>query len=331
MKEGFLMNPKEQCQAITTQSGAVVSSPRKKNEVTNSKDESELKQEDFESEKYTMLKRGDDEENCNNKQERRGKKQKFEQACKPINEEQYKSLPFAKRVQDPRQKKQFERKLDMEKLVPLTEECIAILQKKLPQKLKDPGSFSIPCSIGNCTVGKALCDLGASINLMPLAIMKKLGIEEVKPTRITLQLADRSYTYPYAVVEDLLVKVDKFIFPADFVILDIEVDVDIPLILGRPFLAIGRALIDVQKDYRKLNDASRKDHFPLPFTDQMLERLARLDYYCFLDGYSGYNHIAVDPRDQEKTAFTYPFGVFAYRRMSFGLCNALATFQRLSS
>ena len=81
-------------------------------------------------------------------------------------------------------------------------------------------------------------------------------------------------------------------------------------------------------DYRKLNQATRKDHFPLPFMDQMLERLAGQAYYCFLDGYSGYNQIVVNPEDQEKTAFTCPFGVFAYRRMSFGLCNAPATFQR---
>ena len=79
-------------------------------------------------------------------------------------------------------------------------------------------------------------------------------------------------------------------------------------------------------DYRKLNEATRKDHFPLPFMDQMLERLVGQAYYCFLDGYSGYNQIAMDPRDQEKTAFTCPFGVFAYRRMPFGLCNAPATF-----
>ncbi|MCH84109.1 hypothetical protein A2U01_0004940 [Trifolium medium] len=81
-------------------------------------------------------------------------------------------------------------------------------------------------------------------------------------------------------------------------------------------------------DYQRLNSATRKDHFPLPFMDQMLERSAGQAYYYFLDGYSGYNQITVDPEDQEKTAFTFPFGIFSYRRMPFGLCNAHATFQR---
>ncbi|GKC64036.1 reverse transcriptase domain-containing protein [Tanacetum coccineum] len=81
-------------------------------------------------------------------------------------------------------------------------------------------------------------------------------------------------------------------------------------------------------DYRKLNDATRKDHFPLPFMDQMLERLAENEYYCFLDGFSGYFQIPIDPLDQEKTTFTCPYGTFAYRRMPFGLCNAPGTFQR---
>jgi hypothetical protein len=81
-------------------------------------------------------------------------------------------------------------------------------------------------------------------------------------------------------------------------------------------------------DYRKLNTATKKDHFPLPFTDQMVERLAGHKYYYFLDGYSRYNQVPVDPEDQEKTTFTCPFRTFAYRRMPFGLCNAPATFQR---
>jgi hypothetical protein len=78
-------------------------------------------------------------------------------------------------------------------------------------------------------------------------------------------------------------------------------------------------------DYRKLNAATRKDHFPLPFIDQMVERLARHKYYCFFNGYSGYNQVPVDPEDQEKTTFTCPFGTFSYRRMPFRLCNAPTT------
>nr|GFB62935.1 transposon Ty3-I Gag-Pol polyprotein [Tanacetum cinerariifolium] len=78
----------------------------------------------------------------------------------------------------------------------------------------------------------------------------------------------------------------------------------------------------------KLNKATRKDHFPLPFMDQMLERLAGNEYYCFLDGFSGYFQILIDPKDQEKTTFTYPYGTFPYKRMPFGLCNAPGTFQR---
>ena len=80
-------------------------------------------------------------------------------------------------------------------------------------------------------------------------------------------------------------------------------------------------------DYRKLNAGTRKDHFPLPFVDQMLERVAGHEFYCFLDGYSGYNQIEIALEDQEKTTFTCPFGTFAFRKMPFGLCNALRTFQ----
>ena len=136
--------------------------------------------------------------------------------------------------------------------VNLTEECSAILQRKLPQKLKDPGSFTNPCTIGNAIFERALCDLGASINLMPLSIFKRLGLGEARPTTVTLLLADRSLNHPRGIIEDFLVKVDKFIFPADFIVLDMEEDKEIPIILGRPFLATGRAMIDVQRGELKL-------------------------------------------------------------------------------
>ncbi|KAL4355443.1 hypothetical protein GQ457_06G011970 [Hibiscus cannabinus] len=374
-----------------------------------------------------------------------------------------------------------------------TETCLALMHNKVPAKKTDPGSFTINCLIGNNYPTKALCDPGASINLMPKSVFQKLGMKEAKPTTVMLQLADHSYVQSEGKIEDILVQVDKFIFPADFLIVDCEENVDTPIILGRPFLATGRVLLDfgeeelifrvdkpsieqppklelkqlpeqlkydylgnnktlhviissklqtdqeerlvatlrqhkealgwtiadikgispticmhkilldekhkptvdaqrrlnqamkevvrkeilkwldagiiypisdsewvspvqcvpkkggitvisnekneliptrtvtgwrVCMDYRKLNKATRKDHFPLPFIDQMLDRLAGKQFYCFLDGYSGYNQIAIAPEDQSKTTFTCPYGTFAFRRMPFGLCNAPATFQR---
>ncbi|GJU09129.1 reverse transcriptase domain-containing protein [Tanacetum coccineum] len=364
-----------------------------------------------------------------------------------------------------------------------------MLLKKLLEKLGDPGKFLIPCEFSGMEICYALADLGASINLMPISIWKKLSLPELSPTRMSLELADRSITYPKGLAEDVYVKVGKFHFLADFIVVDFEADPRVPLILGRSFLKTGRTLIDVYEgeitlrvdnkavtfnldqtmkysstndksvnqidiideiceeyvpellgfpsddfssgnptstsepftseftleeidaylydksfslennryqgrvnlkihevikkeviklldagmiypisdspwvspihcvpkkggmtvvaneeneliptrlvtgwrvciDYRKLNEATRKDHFPLPFMDQMLERLAGNEFYCFLDGFSGYFHIPIDPHDQEKMTFTCPFGTFAYRRMPFGLCNAPGTFQR---
>ncbi|GJZ22074.1 reverse transcriptase domain-containing protein [Tanacetum coccineum] len=496
---------------------------------------------------------------------------------------------------------------------PLNEHCSAVILNKLPEKLGDPGKFLIPCDFPGMDECLALADLGASINLMPLSVWKKLSLPKVTPTCMTLKLADQTISQPIGIAEDFYVKVGKFQFLADFVVVDFDADPRVPLILGRSFLKTGHALIDVYKgeltlrvgkeavtfnfdqnsryssnyddvtanridiiemaceeysqevlgfsdviasgnltpyydpiiftssptltpfgdsdflleevdaflaleddptsprfdysyydpegdillleaylnddpsphpnqgnylpeiqkelkvceaktdkssideppkvelkdlppyleyaflegddklpviiakdssmdekaallkvlkshkraiawklsdikgnnpnfcthkilmkedykpavqhqrrvnqkihdvikkdvekllnagliypisdspwliptrlvtgwrvciDYRKLNEATRKDHFPLPFMDQMLERLAGNEYYCFLDGFSGYFQIPIDPHDQEKTTFTCPYGTFAYRRMPFGLCNAPGTFQR---
>nr|GEV23840.1 reverse transcriptase domain-containing protein [Tanacetum cinerariifolium] len=487
----------------------------------------------------------------------------------------------------------------------LNENCSAVVLKKLPEKLGDPGRFLIPCDFlefDNCL---ALADLGASINLMSLSIWKKLRLLTLNDTKMMLELADRTISKPTGVAKNIFVKVGKFYFPVDFVVLDFIADPLVLLILGRPFFSTAHALIDVYKgeiilrhdeqsltlkcgdtplisynnfeslnkvdlivatyeeysqevlgffdvvvsgnptpyyepiisnsfppltpfdkkgdilileallncdassprpnqkdyflevykdlkviepkndkssdneppevelkelsphleyaflgdnnkwpfiiakdlsvdeksnllkvlksqkqaiawkltdikgidpefcshkillkeyyrpkvqsqrrvnpkihdvikkeveklldagliypisdspwvspihcvpkkgrmtvvtndekelvptrlitgwrvsiDYRNLNEATRKDHFPLPFMDQMLERLAGYEYYCFLDGFSGYFQIPVDPKDQEKTTFTCPYETFAYKRMPFGLCNAPGTFQR---
>nr|GEW65987.1 reverse transcriptase domain-containing protein [Tanacetum cinerariifolium] len=129
--------------------------------------------------------------------------------------------------------------------VPLNENCSAMLLKKLPEKLGDPGKFLIPCDFPGMEVCHALADLGASINLMPLSIWKKLSLLELTPTRMTLELADRSITHPKGVAKDVFVKVGKFHFPTDFVVVDFEADSRVPLILGRSFLRTGHALIDV--------------------------------------------------------------------------------------
>ena len=483
------------------------------------------------------------------------------------------------------------RKLGVNKEAFMTEQSTTLIRNNLPPKYKDPGSPTISIVVGNSKLGHALVDLGASVNLLPYSVYVDLGLGELEPTNITLQLADRSVKVPRGIVKDVLVQVDKFYFPVDFVVLDTQPVVNqgtqFPVILGRPFLATANAIIhcrgglmtlsfrnmtvnlnifnvikgmgdedevcevnmvdsvvhkyldnvlhddpltsclvspswdeevttleseflhsiiehkevlevngwvpkfeplppngdkalpseerppklelkplpshlkyaflgaeetfsviissslemnqenqlleilrthrttlgwtiaDIKEispliythrihleedvkpsrqperrlnpimkevvkkkvlklldvgviyriadskwvsptqvvpkksgvtvvanenneliptrvtsgwrvciDYKKLNVGTRKDHFPLPFVDQMLQRVAGHEFYCFLDGYSGYNQIEIALEDQEKTTFTCPFGTFAFRKMPFGLCNAPGTFQR---
>ncbi|GJR82246.1 reverse transcriptase domain-containing protein [Tanacetum coccineum] len=119
---------------------------------------------------------------------------------------------------------------------PLNENCLAVLLKKLLEKLGDPGKFLIPCDFPKLDECLDLADLGASINLMPLSVWKNLSLSELTPTRMTFKLANRSVAYPVGVSKDVFVKVGKFYFPADFVVVDYDVDPQIPFILGRPFL-----------------------------------------------------------------------------------------------
>ncbi|XP_057432285.1 uncharacterized protein LOC130725041 [Lotus japonicus] len=156
------------------------------------------------------------------------------------------------------------RKLSEENdIVELTEECSAILQKKLPPKRRDPGSFTLPVNFVASKEVRVLCYLGASVNLMPLSMFERLNVGELKPTMMMLQLADRSMVSPWGVVEDVLVRVGEFEFPVDFVIIDINEDSKIPLILGRPFLATSQAKINVGKGTICLRVADEKITFTI--------------------------------------------------------------------
>ena len=146
--------------------------------------------------------------------------------------------------------------LGIEKKAFLTEQVSAIIQSKNLVKYKDPGSPTISVNIGGNCIDKALVDLGASVNLLSYSVYKQLGLGELKPTNITLSLADRSVKIPKGIVEDVLVKVDKFYFPVDFVVLDTEPIANgpnhVPIILGRPFLAIANAIINFRNGVMQL-------------------------------------------------------------------------------
>ena len=153
------------------------------------------------------------------------------------------------------------RKLDEEGVVSLSATCSDVIQKSLPMKMQNPGSFTIPYTIETYEFGRALCNSGASINLMPLSVVKILSLGELTPTTMTLQMADKTMAEPEGIIEDVLIKVGKFIFLVDFIVIDMEEDKEVPLLLGRSFLAIGVALIDVKKEELTLRVGGEKVHF----------------------------------------------------------------------
>ncbi|GJX98035.1 reverse transcriptase domain-containing protein [Tanacetum coccineum] len=274
---------------------------------------------------------------------------------------------------------------------PVNENCSAVILKKFPEKLGDPGRFLIPCDFPEMNECLALADLGASINLMPLSIWKELSLPALTKTRMILELAGPTILLLPARGGCFRDERLEVLLSRDFVVVDYVAAPRVPLILGRPFLR-GTCLDRCPRDflmeeideflehddsippgvdgiydsegdivYRgmlsvinrtkfsivtvcEINvpekvksscedppDLELKDlpsHLEYAFLEGMLERLAGNEYYCFLDGFSGYFQIPIDPLDQEKTTFTCPYGTFAYRRMPFGLCNAPGTFQR---
>ncbi|GJW22711.1 reverse transcriptase domain-containing protein [Tanacetum coccineum] len=135
---------------------------------------------------------------------------------------------------------------------PVNENCSAVILKKFPKKLRDPGRFLIPCDFPEMDICLALADLDASINLMPLSVWEKLNLSDLTKTRMILELADRMISTPTGIAEDVFVKVGTFLFPADFVVVDYIADPRVPLILGRPFLRTARALIDVHGEQMTL-------------------------------------------------------------------------------
>jgi len=144
-------------------------------------------------------------------------------------------------------KKTFSKKkaIKHNKTIALIRESSAII-KKLPPKLGDPGSFSIPCVIGSEAIDKDMCDLGASVSLLTLSIFNRIGIGELKPTEVTLKLADRTNIHPVGFIEDIPIEVGGIYIPTDFIVLDMDEDDQVPIVLGRPFLATAGAMIDVK-------------------------------------------------------------------------------------
>src|SRR3954470_20815359 len=280
-------NPREHCKAVVTRSGQKGGKDETEtNEVEDDKEKEDEKH-DGEDEEYEIIRKGDEEEDLSReikkeKLKRRSAKDKMANNTIPSqhlpyphapskkdNARQYAwfmeifkqlqiNIPFSEAIaQMPKYAKFMKdiltkkKRPEEEEVVILDAQCSAIISR-LPQKARDPGRVTLPVTIGNQNIGKGLIDLGSSINLIPLSIVKRLGNIEMKTTRMTLQLADKSTTSPYGVAQDMLVKVDKFLFPVDFVVIDMEEDRDVPLILGRPFMKTARMMIDIDDGLMKV-------------------------------------------------------------------------------
>ncbi|XP_071912279.1 uncharacterized protein [Coffea arabica] len=283
------VNPKEHVKAITLRSGKQLEDPPVMEVEKNENEKQEGKQRNQEA----IVEENSREESREN--------QPSSSATIPIPP----AIPsYAKFLKEIMTRK---RKLEDCETIALTEECSAIIQNKLPPKLKDPGSFSIPCTIGNVDFSKALCDLGASVSLIPLTVARQLGLHELKRTNITLQLADWSIRYPLGVLENVLIKVQKFIIPVDFVVLDMEEDISMPIILGRPFLATAGTIIDVKNGKLKFQVGEEEVEFNLNEMEK---------YPSFTD--HAYSIGTIDKLTQEMSQVNFDLDPLEYCLMSLG-------------
>ncbi|KAL4280886.1 hypothetical protein GQ457_03G020000 [Hibiscus cannabinus] len=241
----------EQCKAITTRSGKILMQSNNQRGTTGNPSAAI----DAPAEVGEPAKTREDHYNPHNTN--KGESSTESSHTKPDKSEDIRPPPpFPQWLKKKKQDYQFKKFFDILKQVHINLPLVEALQQmpnyvkflkdmnKVPAKKTDPGSFTIKRFIGNNYPTKALCDPGASKTLMPKSVFRKLGIREAKPTTVMLQLADQSYVQPEGKIEDILIQVDKFIFPADFLILDCEADDDAPIILGRPFLDTGRVLFD---------------------------------------------------------------------------------------
>ncbi|XP_058753377.1 uncharacterized protein LOC131626574 [Vicia villosa] len=296
-------NPKEHCKSITTRSGRVLETESNEKNEEKILEEKEREQVNEEKEKLheshdEIIEERQKEENIMETNGARKNQQTREEKGKLISppvqnlpyphaptkkdkERQYArfldifkrlqiNIPFAEALEQMSTYAKFmkeiltkKRRITDEETIYLDASCSAIIQRTLPQKEKDPGRVTLPVTIENVNVGKALIDLGSSINLIPLSVIKRIGDLDMKHTRMTLQLADKSVTRPSGIAEDVLVKVDKFLFPIDFVVMDIEEDDDVPLILGRHFMKTARMMIDIDDGLMKVRVQDEEVSFNL--------------------------------------------------------------------
>ncbi|XP_058766606.1 uncharacterized protein LOC131640210 [Vicia villosa] len=242
-------NPREHCKAIVTRSGK---------EINGGIDGGVIVEDDeeiiVENQKGEVVVEDEGEKSEEKVEEELVEKERKEKEGREKND---------KKVKRNKKRNENKKKYTDEETVVLDAHYSAIIQKTPPRKEADPGRVILPITIGGNYISNGLVDLGSSINLIPLSVVKRLGNIEMKHTRITLQLADKSIISPYGVVQDMLVKVDKFLFPVDFVVVDMEEDCDVPLILGRPFMKTTRMMIDIDDGIMKVRVQDKEVIFTL--------------------------------------------------------------------